>query len=270
MNNHYTPVPIIDRTADVLNTVISSSDGIKAKDLLRKNPMPKTTFYRLLSSLVDNELLAYHAETDKYTLGQIFLSGYGVRDEQVWSLRDVSAPYLKSLACQVEETVKLAVVSGTCSYTIGIAESDRPMRISINLGSTFPLHVGAAGKIFMCQLGESSLQHYSAVCGTLGNRYTDKTILTMEALRQELLLTRKRGYAIDMGEFSPDIHAVALPVLDSAGQTIAAISVVYPAFKQGELDIPALAEKIRSTTLLISTKLNTQERSRTPAHLIYE
>lgn len=271
MGSHYTPIPIIDRMSHLLKVIIASPDGVKAKSLLHTASIPKTTFYRLLTSMVDNNLLSYHPESDCYTLGRMFTSTYAHRDEQIWSLRDLAGPYLKELACDIEETVKLAIISGICSYTICVAESDQPMRISIDLGSVFPLHVGAAGKVFMCGFEEAFLQYYSEACDTLGTQYTNKTILTMEALRQELLLTRKRGYAIDLGEFSSDICAISVPVLNSIGQTIAAISVVYPAFKQQEIDIPTLVQKAKITSGIISDQLNTKSSFSSPrAYIIYE
>jgi DNA-binding IclR family transcriptional regulator len=47
----------------------------------------------------------------------------------------------------------------------------------------------------------------------------------------ELDRTRTRGYAVSIGERSPWAAAVAAPVRDRSGQTIAAVSVLGPSHR---------------------------------------
>ena len=55
--------------------------------------------------------------------------------------------------------------------------------------------------------------------------HTPNTIANLETLLRVLEETRIRGYAKDLGEDNPYIRCVAAPVLDSSGQTCAAISI---------------------------------------------
>jgi IclR family transcriptional regulator, KDG regulon repressor len=55
--------------------------------------------------------------------------------------------------------------------------------------------------------------------------YTDRTVTGARAVEREAAATRKRGYAIERGEYRAGIRAVAAPVHDRAGATIAAIGV---------------------------------------------
>src|SRR5699024_2151385 len=53
---------------------------------------------------------------------------------------------------------------------------------------------------------------------------TKSTITEREDLLKELSAIRKRGYAYDLGEYSPNIRCVAVPVFGFGNSHIAAIS----------------------------------------------
>jgi len=267
MSGNYTPIPIIDRMASILDYITTERNGITARDLLRTMDIPKTTLYRLLASMTQNEFLTYHPETSLYTLGAKFTTTYVSMDERASCLREAAMPHLQFLANQVQETVKLSVLSGLQSYTISSVEGNRPMRISIDTGAIFPLHAGAAGKVLLASLSEQSIQRYYKLYGV---RYTDATIMSVEDIMKELETFRKQGYTIDRGEYMSEIWAVAAPVLDPAGQIIAAISIAYPAATQDHIDIPQLAALIIQTAQSIAAAFSAKESWERPARLVGE
>lgn len=268
MSGNYAPIPIIDRMSAVLNNILESSDGMRATELLNKVAVPKTTLYRLLASMTENGFLTYFPETGIYSLGTKFMTSYVSVDERAGRLREAAMPYLRSLADTVHQTVKLTVISGLLSYTIASVESSSPLRISIDTGAVFPLHAGAAGKILMCCLDDNLIYRYYQLHGI---RYTDKTIMEFDEIKRELELVRKRGYATDSGEYLPEIRAVAVPVLNSAGQIIASISVTYPSFVEERIDIEQLASQITQTANSVSEAFRTfRHKSRVPAKVVQE
>lgn len=267
MSGNYSPIPIIDRMSSVLEYILTQTSGTTACTLLRTMDIPKTTLYRLLASMTQNEFLAYHPETGVYTLDAKFAETYISMDERVSWLREVSMPYLQFLANQVQETVKLSVLSGLQSYTISSVEGNRPMRISIDTGAIFSLHAGAAGKVLLASLSEQSIHRYFDLYGV---RYTEATITSAEEILEELKIFHKLGYTVDQGEYMPEIRAVAAPVLDPVGQTIAAISIAYPATMQDHMDIPQLAAQIIQIAQSIAAALNNKEIWERPARLVGE
>jgi len=65
-------------------------------------------------------------------------------------------------------------------------------------------------------------------------RYTPRTITEPDKLRADLARIRKQGFAMDMGEHSLTVHAVAAPVMDPAGRFLGALSIPYLADKDAE------------------------------------
>jgi len=62
-------------------------------------------------------------------------------------------------------------------------------------------------------------------------RYTPKTITDPDKLRSDLQRIRKQGFAVEMGEHSASVHAVAAPVFDHDGRFLAALSIPFLADK---------------------------------------
>ena len=112
MSSHYSPIPIINRMSNLLNSILASPNGLRANELLRTENIPKTTLYRLLTSMTENELLTYIPTSGVYTLGPKFTAAYTSMDERAGRLREAAMPHLRFLAEQVQETVKLTVLSG--------------------------------------------------------------------------------------------------------------------------------------------------------------
>lgn len=268
MSGSYAPIPIIDRMSSILNMILDAPDGMRASELLRTSQIPKTTLYRLLSSMTANGFLTYLPETGVYSLGTKFMTSYVSVDERAGRLREAAMPHLRQLADSVQQTVKLTVISGLLSYTIASVESSSPLRISIDAGAVFPLHAGAAGKILMCCLDDDLIHRYYQIYGI---RYTDKTIMGFEEIKRELELVRERGYATDSGEYLPEIRAVAVSVVNGGGQTIASISVTYPSFVEDRINIRHLAAQITQTAAAVSEAFHASAHSRRmPAKVVRE
>ena len=267
MSSHYSPIPIINRMSSLLNSILASPNGLRANELLRTENIPKTTLYRLLTSMTENELLTYIPTSGVYTLGPKFTAAYTSMDERAGRLREAAMPHLRFLAEQVQETVKLTVLSGMQSYSIASVEGTRPIRISIDSGALFPLHAGASGKILMCCLNDAAIQRYYSQYGI---RYTETTIMTVEDMKEELNRIRRSGYAVDNGEYMPEIRATAAPVQDAAGQIIAAVSVAYPVSNQDHIDPNQLALQIMQTARTVGAAYTSKETWDRPARLVHE
>ena len=75
-------------------------------------------------------------------------------------------------------------------------------------------------------------------------RFTGRTILTMEALRTELDKTKRRGYAVDDEELEEGLRCIAVPVLDAQRQPVAAVSVSGPSFRVTAQKLPSIANHL--------------------------
>ena len=166
------------------------------------------------------------AETDQtYRLGHRFFE----LAHQVWAafdLRGAAEPELERLAQQERETVSLCELDNNQILYIDQRNGGGPFGFRIEVGRRAPAYCTAGGKAILAFL----LPHRQreVLSGTTLVRHTDATIISEEALRADLALARARGYAISVEEHLKSVAAVAAPVLNHAGQPIAAVGVSGP------------------------------------------
>ena len=86
-------------------------------------------------------------------------------------------------------------------------------------------------------------------------KHTDNTIVTSEDLVSELDRIRKRGYALDNEEQELGLTCVAVPIFDSDGWAMAAISFSGPTARICKQDINVLVENLKQVSTEISKTL---------------
>jgi DNA-binding IclR family transcriptional regulator len=85
--------------------------------------------------------------------------------------------------------------------------------------------------------------------------YTERTLVGLEPLLEELARVRRRGFATALGEYEVGLNAVAAPVHDARGNVIAAVDIWGPAFRVTPRRIPELAAQAREAAAAISVRL---------------
>jgi DNA-binding IclR family transcriptional regulator len=74
-------------------------------------------------------------------------------------------------------------------------------------------------------------------------------------LKDDLATIRAQGYAISVGELTPDVAALAVPLRNSNDLVVAALSIAGLASRFGEDRLPTLINAIRQAAEDISTQL---------------
>jgi DNA-binding IclR family transcriptional regulator len=85
--------------------------------------------------------------------------------------------------------------------------------------------------------------------------YTERTLVALEPLLEELARVRRRGFATAFGEFDRGLNAVAAPVHDARGNVVAAVYIWGPAFRVTPRRVPELAAQARDAASAISARL---------------
>ena len=150
----------------------------------------------------------------------IGLAGAGERlaarvkaDTGSYDLAEIAAPIAQQLRDELGEPTKLSVRDGDRAKVIVAVLGRHEYTPAPSIGTSYPLHAGAASKMIMAHMSPADLErHLSAPL----IRYTPRTITDPEKLRADLAKARKQGFATDLGEHNLSVHAVAAPVLDPA------------------------------------------------------
>jgi IclR family pca regulon transcriptional regulator len=149
------------------------------------------------------------------TLGYSYLSSM--------PLATAAQPVLDQLSQILHESCSLALLDGADIVFMAHAKVARTMTNGLGVGSRLPAFCTSKGRVLLANLSPEELE---GVLRTIEfTRYTDRTVTSVEGLRQILMSVRAEGYAIIDQELELGLRSMAVPVRNSAGQVFAAISV---------------------------------------------
>ncbi len=219
-------VQSVDRAVSILQ-VLGRRGAAGVTQLSTELGVHKSTISRLLSTLEARGLVEQTASRGSYRLGYgVVLLAEGASKRQDLSV--TSRTVCNVLAEEVGETVTLAVREGrnvvTTDQVIGTS-----MLTTVDwVGQRSPLHVTAAGKVFLAHLPAAEVEAYLA--GGLA-RLTDRTVTDPDALTSELATVRSRGYSTTRDEQEIGLTAVGAPIRGHDGRVVAALCVSGPSFR---------------------------------------
>ncbi len=227
-------VESLARGLSVLSSFSIERPALSLTDVSQHLDLNKTTALRILSTL---ESLGYVKRDPQTKLYQpalaVFKLGFVVLD--TLEVRQVARPYLKRLADEVKETVNLVILDNYEAVYIDRVGSKYTVNASRPIGSRSPVHCTSTGKALVAFLPPDQLEQ--TVAGIDWIRYTENTILTPGALRQDLEMARQNGYSVSRGELIPDLWAVAAPIYGNDGQVTAAVNISIPAHRASDKKI---------------------------------
>jgi DNA-binding IclR family transcriptional regulator len=230
-------VQAVDRALQVLLAFGAGDGELGVTELASRVGVHKSTASRLAATLARRGFLERAPGGDLFRLGpevgRLGLLARGDRD-----LVLLARPAMERLAHETGETVNLAVLDGEEAVNVAQVEGRHIVGVGSWTGRRTDLHSTANGKALLAFSGRTP------PAGPLA-RHTAATITRARALARELEAVRQRGYATAVGELEDGLHAVAAPVLDTAGRCRAALSVSGPSYRMASSRLAGLGATCR-------------------------
>ena len=222
--NPYT-IEVLRRAFDVLAVFGHAKPALSLAEIVAAVKLPKTTVFRVLSSLVERGYCEFDPHTGKYGLGFELLRLADIRRRQ-GNMHDIAMPVMREIRDAVNETVILSVRAGDSRVHIDFVEGLHTMRRMADLGVPAPLYAGAASKVLLAGIADNEIEAYLA--RTDLTAFQDTTITDPAVLWREVRTIRKRGFAESKGELFPGGGALAAPIKDFSGATVAVMDILTP------------------------------------------
>lgn len=218
-------VAVLSKAAGVLSVFTAARPSLSLQEIAAATHLPKTTAFRILSTLVAHDLCELDGESGEYSLGFGLLRLAEIRRRQA-NLHHVAMPLMRSLRDAINETVVLSVRTGESRVHIDFIESLHPVRRTVEIGVVAPLYAGAASKVLLAGMQDDEIERY--LQRTPLKRLQDSTITDKKTLLAEIGLIRERGFAESRGELIAGGGALAAPLRDFSGRTVGVIDVLTP------------------------------------------
>ncbi len=239
MVDQLSPVPAIDKM-DLIFRCLSGSDAkLTQSEICVKTGLAKATVSRLVNSLQERGYLEQSASG--FSLGPKLMV-LGARAERGLDIASAAGPHIASLSGKIEEMVKVSVLRSGRVYPVASCESPSPIRITLDAGTVFPPHIGAAGKLLLALSREGQRYRQGLDDGSSLEARTPFSITSLSELDLAIEKVKENGIASDYQEETLGIYAVAAPVFNSRSEVIAALSVpFFGDFEQKRNDYMPLA-----------------------------
>lgn len=217
-------IQVIDRLSQLLDTVALHEEPVSLKKLTQETGLHPSTAFRILASMCEHGLLE-RTSAGHYRLG-IKLLQLGSRVQGQLDLRQEARSIMDWLRDEIGETVNLILREGDQVVYVERATPHRMMRVEQMIGGHAPLHVTAAGKLFLADGGAEACLDYAQRTGL--KPCTEYSISDPTKLWWAVKNTLKQGYAQDDEEAELGVGCIGVPIRDSSGRVIAGISVSAP------------------------------------------
>ncbi|RVW00395.1 IclR family transcriptional regulator [Rhodococcus spongiicola] len=215
------------RAAEVLLEFGRSASALGVSEIARSTGLSKAVTHRILTTFVECGLLLYDTATRRYLLGPAAAT-LGARAIDVSPLRRAAQDALLDLQRATGETATVSArVPGGRVY-LDQVESDREIKMTVELGRRFDLHTGSSGRIILAFL---PLQQQEDVLAQPLGRLTSTTIIEPDLLRDTLREAREHGVCRSVGERQEGAGSIAAPVFGADGTVVGSVSVCGPAYR---------------------------------------
>jgi IclR family transcriptional regulator, acetate operon repressor len=211
----------IDRAAQLLVLVVEGDGVTSVGELAQRSGLPKSTVSRAVSALERRGLLQRDGARRGVRPGPVLL-GLARRGVPDADLVDLAGPILEALGEASGETINLAVPTPLGVEHLAQVDSRHFIGSTNWLGRRVEYSTTAVGKVFAA---------FGAAPPGLDHAVPEPLVETVRA----------RGYATAVGELEPGLAAMAAPLRNAGGETIAALSISGPEHRLTTARIAELA-----------------------------
>ncbi|MGK9051367.1 MULTISPECIES: IclR family transcriptional regulator [Rhizobium/Agrobacterium group] len=216
----------VDRALSILEALSLSNSPLMLNEIAKLVGINLSTCHHLVKTLVKRGYVVYAGRSSGYSLSSR-LEAVAQRSVRDYNLVEFVRPKLQELNIDLREAVQMAVLRGSALVThIRLPSHIAPQLDLREYAKLHTVHAVAPGKAILAWLPEAELARVVADNGLAS--FTDKTITSLGALIEELRLVRRSGFAMDDGEFRPDLVGYGAVVRDMSGAVVCSVGATIP------------------------------------------
>lgn len=250
MNEPNFLIEAVDNALTVMDMVTGRGE-VRVRRVSEELQISPSSAHRLLATLAHRQYLVQDPASKIYRPGAKLIDRRAPNGD-VLKLRRELKSHMEQIAALTQESVSLSLLMGQHIEFIDGIESPHTLRASPRIGARLPAHATAGGKV---QLAELSQQELVELYPDGLKALTVHTETDLTDLSKKLQQIHKRGYAISREESTEGISAVSVPVKDSGGRTLAALTILAPSARLPDARLQPAIELLRSSAEAVHTSL---------------
>ncbi len=213
-------VQSLERGLSVITAFGPDASALTLSDVARSTGLTRAAARRFLLTLADLGYVRQDGTLFRLTpkvlgLGYAFLSSL--------PLPGIAEPYLERLVAEVHESSSMSVLDGSDVVYVARVPTSRIMTVAISVGTRFPAYATSMGRVLLAGLDDEALEAHLSALDL--EAFTDRTVASVDDLRERVREARRQGYAIVDQELEHGLRSVAVPVRNRHGTVVAAVNV---------------------------------------------
>ncbi len=234
MNTETSKVKSLSKALKVLECFNSNTPELGITQISKMLNLNKSNVFNIITTFEQDGYLEKDENTGKYHLGLKLLEFSFVINEHIGYQRllyDIMKDVSKKLnAITYFAILKNDMVFYLCNSYPPAELYSYPFRTII--GEKAPLYCTSLGKAMLAFLPQEDIERY--ICTFEKIKYTENTLTDEAELRNEIVLTRSRGYSLDNEEHEYGIKCIGVPVFSANGALKGAFSASSSTFSFSE------------------------------------
>ena len=166
----------------------------------------------------------------------------------------VVQPTLNKLTAQTGESFSVVVLDGDWVVIVARSGVTRMLAYGLHLGARLPAHATSTGRVLLASMAKAQFNAWMK--GRELPRLTAHTIVDPKRFRAAIDTVREQDWAFAGEEHELGVQALAVPLRNSQGRTVAALNVVLPPQRSSARDmhtamLPGLLDAARELRPLL-------------------
>lgn len=235
-------VTALARGLELLACFRSGERMLGNQELAERCQLPKSTVSRLTHTLTSLDYLHYDADAGKYRLGSATLA-LGSAMLTRLDVRQLARPGMQKIADFSHAMVSLGMRDRLSMIYVENCRSQAALTLSLDVGARIPIARTAMGRAYLAMSPEAERRQILQRVRELDPTGWPQTCAAVE---QSLAQYQQLGCCTSIGDWQPDVNAIAVAFRPADGSTPISINCGGPAFN---LSADFLLQQVRPRLL---------------------
>ncbi|RMB04759.1 IclR family transcriptional regulator [Eilatimonas milleporae] len=235
-------VNAVSNAYSILRYLADQSIPKGVTEIARETNISASSSYNILKTLVELNLVAFQKDTKGYELGiGIFeLARNGMTNRALLAL---AQPVLAKLAEQHSCQASLWELFDNSRVLVAIGQTSAIARLNVDIGTTFPIGAGSAGRIVMAEHMHNHARLKEAFDAVdWGGEFT------FEEYVADVKKAAKNGFSIDRDKFFRGITTISTAFADQTTGRRYCLTIVFLSALHDRKSLASIGKKLKEAT----------------------
>jgi DNA-binding IclR family transcriptional regulator len=201
-------VEALARGLEVLSCFHPSDHFLGNQEISKRTRLPKSTVSRLTFTLAELGYLNYSTAHNKYCLGNAVI-GLGYAKLGQMDIRRISRPLMQALAEHTQASVNFGIRDQLNMIYIDTYRSTSTFTVQLDVGSQISIATTSMGRAYLSALAEDKR---AELLNQIKASDEQNWPVIKEGVERAMAEYREVGYCTSLGNWRPEVHAVAVPL----------------------------------------------------------